>query len=652
MKNILLTFLVFFFPILLMGQNLGLKKEVTNSNERGATNARGTTSKREKPPITDYKIINVAGDTTFVDTTLTIRKDYKYNYIRKDNFGLLESSNIGQPFTELTYFGLDNSLMPDIGRRAKQFPLLKVEDIKYYHVPTPLSELFFKTTVEQGQNLDAFLTTNVSEKTNLFVGYRGLRSLGNYKSYLTSQGSFRVGGSYKSENQKYWVRTHFVSQDLLTEENGGLDEVSLQNYSAKNEDIDDRALLNQKFEDAESMLLHKRFFLQQNYTLSKVTDSTKNAIALQHHIDFTDKEYHFSQEIAYAGFGETFENTKIRDIVEYQNIENTFGVRYANDILGDLGVYSKHNALNYGYRSKLILDDQVIPNRINEDMISLGANYRKKIGGFQLQGNAEQVLVGEFSGTKFNASAEYELDSLNLLRARVQVLDKSPDLGYLLMQSAYKNYNWYNDFNNINERKIEFELKSKKFVNANLSLYQIDNYTYLKSQVAVENIYEQDSVIKAYQYQDRVDYLKLHVNKNFSYGKFHLYNDVIYQKASGGEDVFRTPDLVTRNTLLYEDHWFKKAMFLQTGFIFNYFSDFAANAQNAITGDYVLQNNIEIGNQYTLDFFFNAKVDQARLYFKAENLTTILSQNNNFYAPLQPNRDFIIRFGIVWNFFL
>ena len=36
--------------------------------------------------IKDYQIISHQRDTTFVDTTLTIQKDYKYNYLRKDDF--------------------------------------------------------------------------------------------------------------------------------------------------------------------------------------------------------------------------------------------------------------------------------------------------------------------------------------------------------------------------------------------------------------------------------------------------------------------------------------------------------------------------------------------------------------------------------------
>jgi len=42
--------------------------------------------KNEEAKIEDYKIISRENDTTFVDTTLTIYKDYKFNYLRKDDF--------------------------------------------------------------------------------------------------------------------------------------------------------------------------------------------------------------------------------------------------------------------------------------------------------------------------------------------------------------------------------------------------------------------------------------------------------------------------------------------------------------------------------------------------------------------------------------
>ena len=58
---------------------------------------------KEKPPITLYKIISAKRDTTFLDTSLTIERYYKFNYLRKDNFELQQFSNVGQPYNDLSY---------------------------------------------------------------------------------------------------------------------------------------------------------------------------------------------------------------------------------------------------------------------------------------------------------------------------------------------------------------------------------------------------------------------------------------------------------------------------------------------------------------------------------------------------------------------
>ena len=52
-------------------------------------------SKDKKAKIKDYLIISHKNDTTYVDTTLTIQKEYKFNYLRQDNFGLMPFSNLG-----------------------------------------------------------------------------------------------------------------------------------------------------------------------------------------------------------------------------------------------------------------------------------------------------------------------------------------------------------------------------------------------------------------------------------------------------------------------------------------------------------------------------------------------------------------------------
>src|SRR5690606_20592355 len=99
---------------------------------------------------------------------------------------------------------------------------LQAEDINYYSAPTPYTDLYYRSVIKQGQNLDAFITLNTSPNLNFFIAYKGLRSLGKYINQLSSSGNFRLGASYQSSDKKYLLRTHFTAQDILNQENGGI----------------------------------------------------------------------------------------------------------------------------------------------------------------------------------------------------------------------------------------------------------------------------------------------------------------------------------------------------------------------------------------------------------------------------------------------
>ena len=121
-------------------------------------------------------------DTTIVDTTLTIQKTYRFNYLQKDNFGLMPFANIGQSYNSLTLKLASNTADPLFGARGRHFNYYEIEDIDYYEVPTPWTRLMYKTAFEQGQLLDAFFTVNLSNQLNFSIAYKGLRSLGNYQN--------------------------------------------------------------------------------------------------------------------------------------------------------------------------------------------------------------------------------------------------------------------------------------------------------------------------------------------------------------------------------------------------------------------------------------------------------------------------------------
>jgi hypothetical protein len=71
-----------------------------------------------------------------------------------------------------------------------------------------------------------------------------------------------------------------------------------------------------------------------------------------------------------------------------------------------------------------------------------------------------------------------------------------------------------------------------------------------------------------------------------------------------------------------------------------------------VLAEFYVQNDVTVGGFPRFDFFINAKVRQTRIYLKAEHFNSSFTGFDYFSAPSYPYRDFIVRFGLVWNFFL
>ncbi|MBT8179950.1 MAG: hypothetical protein KJO53_00025, partial [Eudoraea sp.] len=67
----------------------GKQKDSTQFRKRNPQQAQATDGSESITRIEEYKIISYSRDTTFLDTTLTIQKEYKYNFLRRDDFELM-----------------------------------------------------------------------------------------------------------------------------------------------------------------------------------------------------------------------------------------------------------------------------------------------------------------------------------------------------------------------------------------------------------------------------------------------------------------------------------------------------------------------------------------------------------------------------------
>ena len=618
------------------------QKTTTNTLKNILQIKQDTLDKSPKADIKKYISINIQGDSIYLDTTLTIKKHYKFNYLRKDNLELLKYSNIGQTYNNLTHRFDDLSFLPEFSFSSKSHAYLSSNDIKYFQVPTPLTEMVFKTVMKQGQHTDVFFTTNTSENFNFSIAFKGLRSLGNYQNILSGSKFFRFTTKYNSSNERYNFKMHFVSQGFENKENGGLNDESILNFESEDPLFNERSKLSVKFEDATNYFSSKRYFLDHQFLLTKKKDSVNNKFSLGHKFEYETLSSSYVQNVASSFYGDITPGlNNVDDKAEIKTTLNEFYTDLSSNFFGKIKVI--YTNYNYSYKSNSLSNEQVGFNQ-NENAISFKLN--KNLFNHSLKATVTKNLFGDRLGNLINLNISSSAENNLKYSLGLNIISKHPGFYYELYKSGYSDINWENDIKQTQIKNIFVDLQSNLIGNLNLDFRLIDNYTYFSL------ISEEKTLIPAVnQNSSTVDYLKIKWNKEFKFGKFALDNSLVYQNVAQDGNFLNVPEFLSRNTIYYSNTVLKGALFFQTGLSVKYFSKYYSNEYNPLISSFHVQNDKKIGGFPMIDIFVNAKIKQTRLFLKAEHFNSTFSGNNFYSSPSYPYRDFVIRFGLVWNFF-
>ncbi len=634
----------FFVSLLVLPTVLFSQEKKTNGFDFNSSYNSSDSIKKPKAKVATldlYRIITLERDTTYIDTSLTIQKEYSHNYLRKDTFGLLPFPNEGQTYNTLQYGLSEFSPYPEFGFTAKHFNFIEANQIRYCSVATPVTELYFKSVMKQGQSVDAFFTLNTAPRLNFSIAYKGLRSTGRYTNQLTSTGNFRFTTSYNTKNQRYFANAHFTSQDILNEENGGI--TTIEDFESGNPDYDNREQLEVYFKDAKSFLKGKRVFVDHFFRINSLKGN--NNVYVTHQLNYENKFFEFNQATVSSRYGESYVSSGINDQTHYNKMQNILGLIYENTTLGKFKFFAEDFRTNYYYGKILLVGSQTIPAALNQKINSAGGQYEYQKNKWNGKFWYSRSVTNQ-SLSHLDAKLNYALNDETQLAFGYQSLNKLPNNNYELYQSSFVNYNWFNDFKNEKINAISANATTP-WINASLQLSTLQDHLYFEN--VVTDVQKQ--IVAPKQYNSTINYVSVKVNKEFRLGKFALDNTFLYQKVDQPDFILNVPELVSRNTLYYSTTMFEKALYLQTGVTLNYFSRYFANDYNPVIGEFFVQNKKEIGNYPNLDFFVNARIQRTRIYFKAEHFNSSLSGNNFYAAPNTPYRDFMIRFGLVWNFF-
>ena len=636
----------------------------------------------EEVTIEDYKIYYSDGTVKHVDTTLTINKDYHFNYLRKDYFELLPFANSGETFNKLGYDFQDQKIIPDIGARAKHYGYMEEDEIGYYEVPSPLTELFFKTVFEQGQLVDALITVNTAPRLNITLAHKAFRSLGNYINTLGGGTNLRFTSQYTTKNYRYRQRSHFAAQRLENQANGGLDSLSVYHFEKAIDELEydgflDRSRLTNNA-NTKNTLIGRRYYLYHQYDAKLGgNDKMKNyekpkVLTIGHKFNFEGKHFDYNNSSSNSFFG-TVSGT------------STFAIRNSLDVM-DNEVYAIYHEKNLGELKaglRLIQWDYSIklpentedpetpfdygpnPTEIKANQLALSVYWKKTFLKFDFKAEGYFSAVKEYSSQFISGALSRDFENGISAKAKLSLRSQAPNFNFFLHRSNFLEYDWYNpSLKNQLTNSLNFSFVHPKWGTLEGQYELLNNYTYfrnLKPVLRKISYYyaiskkEEELLVAPEQYEGTIGYLKLRFSQQLDFWKFTWANTAQYQQVSHDGDIdfkpLNVPEWNLRSSFLFSSQLFNKALYLQTGVTAHYFTDFYADRYSPHLGEFVSQNHTKIGKFPRLDFFINAKIQQTRLFLKYEHFNSEMTGYNFYSAPFTPYRDSSIRFGLVWNFF-
>ena len=644
----------------------------------------------EEVTVEDYKLMFLDGSEKIVDTSLSLEREYTFNFLRKDYFEYLTFPNMGEAFNKLGYNFHDQPFTPQMGARVKHFSYFEKEDVPYFEVPSAYTELFFKSTFQQGQFLDTSLAINTSPKFNVAVSFRGFRSLGKYLASLGRSRQFRISTQYQNYNQKYRLRLHQTTQSIENEVNGGLNRDSVYffenapNYILADENgqavLDengnqqtvfydgflDRNRLDTQI-DADNLLEGKRYFMEHKYQMIPVSkDTSAYKMSIGYSINLEKKKYNYEHRFANTYFYSKYDSN-VSDSTSFDNLENTLFLQFNNKSLGELKLNFYHNKWNYSLGKDDYEKDTLLSNSIKANQLATQVNWQKDIFGISSRVMVYQSIKNKFSTRSIKIETEKNINDRTNVTARYNYRSQPLNFNFYLLQSDFEKYNWENpDLSNQEFSTFSFAFDYKKFGSIQAEWNSINNFTFFNNTTPESDLNRKFST-QVFQLTNRLDYFKARMDQRFDFGKFTLANNIQFQKVNqkgnpqGTIDdpiALNVPKWLVRSTFMLTSSIFNKALFFQSGLTFVYFTDYFADQYNPLIAEFVTQNSTSIGNYPRFDFFFNAKIQSSRIFLKLENISApvkhlidIDAPYNYYSSPFVPYRDFSVRFGLIWNFF-
>jgi hypothetical protein len=508
------------------------------------------------------------------------------------------------------------------------------KNIQLYETRRPYTEVSVVLGTEKEQIAKLFHTQNVNERWNIAFKLNRTTSEGFYSRQNANYNVVDLQTSYLSKSKKYGaiVKSYFNRANAF--ENGGfVDSIDIFNseefINAKGIPV---YLNTARRKISENAVWAKQYFNIVEMDSVAINDSLfKHRYAVRagfSNISAISGMYTwFKDEEAFNGYFPNYRDSITNDSINRLCFFDEFKAH----------VYFKNIELNGGIRYELNKLSMILYDTNLQNNIAVAGLKWQHSRGHSLSAVVNYVVAG-YNKNDVWVDAELKLKVREdwCLNTTYVLDNRTPALQSVRWRS--NNYTWDNFFSKTLYNKVmTYAQNDKRKFKIGGGVHIFDNPVFY------------DFVARPKQYNGTSSIMQAFAEKVFNVGKFYFTNTITYQKASE-DSIYRVPEVISKNAFFFQTDLFKKAMKIQLGVDFYYFSEYTPYAYMGATNVYYLQSKTLAGNYPSFDIFLNFKVKTLRGFVMIDHVNEGLSGRNYFLMPgyLMPGRTFKI--GLTWVF--
>ncbi len=577
----------------------------------------------------------------FVDTTHSdLRWYHQFNALGVDLFGGHSLGSMGNPILQtVPLFNDDLWTNFEFGAYSSYFG--STTEIPFYETKSALTEANFWGGYERGQSFNVYHTQNIKKDWNFLVSYKRVNDLGFYDHNRNIFSRILLNNTYQSKSGGYRLRTYFLNEKLVTQENGGIESDSL--FEGNHET--NRLLYNVRLSQDSRRIKSREFYVNQEMDLMSAparNDSTKTersvgGKSLKLLLGHTLKSQLRSS--SYLGYSDGYYSDVFTVKRNDEYFYDTTGYRaYLNTVYLKIARDTSYDFLKVGLRhSRNVYKEEVF--KIDESHVGLIVNGGYALKRIRLSTNSSFILGGERAGDfEFTGRGSYEFEKGASLFVEGKSSLKS--VNYFNQVHYSTNFIWNNSFDPTSMVSFTGGVRWGDLNGFSVSRSDLKNLTYFN-----------ESGIST-QEERGVGVTRVKLTQNFAFWKWlHVDNDLVYQNLDKPTEAVKMPDLVLRSSVYFEFKLFKRALNCLIGVENNLFTEYQMPSYNPATARFYSANEKMVGGFPIVDLFAAFQLQNARIFVKLEHINQGLNGYEYYAAPHFPFPDRTLRFGLTWRFF-